>query len=591
MRHILRILRSAHELRKYYLGISIVMVFVSLSQLLLPVLSGRAVDEISLGTEADARYLLLLAGGIFLLDVANTFLNNLSGYWGDQMSEKMYRILSTRYYEHLLTLPQKFYDRELSGKLINRLSRSIEQITRFMQMMSNNFLQFILTTVFALVLIAYYSWQVAALLFSLYPIYIYLTVRTSNRWQKYQAEKNDHKDIASGRFAEAISQIKVVKSFIQEKTEASFFRKHLNKMVGINRPQSRFWHVRDVRRRLVLNVIFFFVYAFIFFQAANGDYTPGVAVALILLSQQIRIPIFTISFLVENMQRAIADSKDYFEIMNVKPQIVDRSGARKLGVDNGHVVFDDVSFGYERDRPVIKNISFEIKPDSKVALVGESGEGKSTITNLLMRLYEPDSGAISIDGQNINDVTQKSLRESIGAVFQEPALFSGTIKENIAYARPGANQKRIEKAAKAANAHDFIRTFDKGYDTEIGERGLKLSGGQKQRIAIARAILKDAPILILDEATSSLDSKSEATVQEALERLMRGRTTMIIAHRLSTIKHVDRIVTLKNGKVDEIGSPRELAKTDGIYGQLLKLQGGKTEATKKKLKAYDIAGE
>ncbi len=565
------------------------MVLVSLSQLVLPLLSGRAIDEIQLGTDANTKLLLGLAFGIFILDIIGTFLNNLSGYWGDQMAAKLNKHLSTEYYTHLLTLPQHFYDTELSGKIINRLNRSISQITSFMQMMSNNFLQFILTTIFSLALVAYYSWQVALLLFSLYPIYIWLTVRTSNKWQEYQSEKNKHIDIASGRFAEAINQIKVVKSFIQEKNEFLFFRKHLSSVVSINRPQSKFWHERDIRRRLVLNVIFFFVYVFIFLQAANGAYSSGVAVALILLAAQIRIPIFTISFLVENMQRAIADSKDYFEIMEVRPQITDIKNAKTLNVKKGEIVFNDVSFSYDKNQPVLKNISFKVAPGSKIALVGESGEGKSTITNLLMRLYEAESGSILIDEQNIEEVTQKSLRKNIGAVFQEPALFSGTIRENIAYSMPLATENQVLRAAKAANAHDFISKFEKGYETEIGERGLRLSGGQKQRIAIARALLKNAPILILDEATSSLDSKSEVTVQEALNRLMEGRTTIIVAHRLSTIKHVDQIVTLKGGKVDEIGSPRKLAKTNGIYSQLLKLQDGKSEASKKKLKQYDIS--
>jgi len=589
MRHIFKILRSATELKKYYVGISFITVVVSLSQLLLPVLSGRAIDEIQLGTEADTRYLLTLAFGIFLLDIANTFMNNLGGYWGDQMAAKLNKLLSMRYYEHLLTLPQKFYDTELSGKIINRLNRSITQITNFVQMMSNSFLQFILTTVFSLALVAYYSWQVALLLFSLYPIYIFLTVRSSNKWQEYQSKKNVHIDIASGRFAESINQIKVVKSYIQEKSELIFFRKHMQKVVQTNKPQSRYWHVRDVRRRLVLNLIFLAVYSFIFLQAASGLYTPGVAVALILLSQQIRIPIFTISFLIENMQRAISDSKDYFEIMDIQPQIIDASGAGKLKVTKGKVAFENVSFSYDQHQPVLQNINIVVTPGSKLALVGESGEGKTTITNLLMRLYEPESGVISIDGQDIAEVTQQSLRRQIGAVFQDAALFSGTIKENIAYAKPGASQKEITKAAKAANAHEFIQKFEHGYDTEIGERGLRLSGGQKQRIAIARAVLKDAPILLLDEATSSLDSKSEAMVQGALERLMEGRTTLIIAHRLSTIKNVDTIVTLNNGKVDEAGTPTTLAKTNGIYAQLLLLQAGHTEAAKKRLKAYEIS--
>ena len=590
MNHIIRILKSARELKRYYALISIIMILVSLSGLMTPLLSGWAIDEVRKGTGADISLLILMALGIFGLDVAQNFLNNIGGYLGDQMSAKLHKILSTRYYEHLLTLPQRFFDTELSGKLINRLNRSVQQIANWVQMMSNNFLQFIFSTVFSLAVIAYYSWPVAFLLFLLYPIYIWLTVRTSNVWQKYQAEKNLNYDIASGRFAESIGQVKVVKSFNQEAHELGFFRRHYEKAVTINQPQSKFWHVRDVRRRLVLNAIFMLVYGFIFVQAAQGQYSPGTAVALILLAQQIRIPIFTISFLVESTQRAVADSKDYFEVMEEKPAIADRFDAQKLQVREGRITLNDVSFSYDNKQPVLKGISLEIEPDTKIALVGESGEGKTTLTNLLMRLYEPEKGEISIDGQSINGVTQASLRAGIGVVFQEPALFSGTIRENITYAKPGTTKKQIEAAAKAANAHEFVSKLEKGYDTEIGERGLKLSGGQKQRIAIARALLKDAPILILDEATSSLDSKSEAMVQEALERLMKGRTTIIIAHRLSTIQHVDKIVTLKNGRIDEIGSPTKLAKSGGIYAQLLNLQRGKkTESTKKKLQQFDIS--
>jgi ATP-binding cassette subfamily B protein len=318
-------------------------------------------------------------------------------------------------------------------------------------------------------------------------------------------------------------------------------------------------------------------------------YGIGTMVLLIQYAMLIRIPIFTISFLVDQTQRAVSNTRDYFEVLDQVPEITDHEGAKELKIAQGEIVFDDVHFSYTPESPVLRGVHFTVEPSSKVALVGESGEGKTTLTNLLLRLYEVGDGQIRIDGQNVNDVTQASLRGAIGIVFQEPALFSGTVRENIAYARPNATENEVVAAAKAANAHEFIEKFEHKYDTEIGERGLKLSGGQKQRIAIARALLKDAPILILDEATSSLDSRSEHMVQEALERLMKNRTTIIIAHRLSTIQNVDQIITLRNGKVDEVGSPQHLAKTSGIYAELLKLQNRHTESGKKQLKKYDIA--
>lgn len=349
------------------------------------------------------------------------------------------------------------------------------------------------------------------------------------------------------------------------------------------------WHKNDVWRRLALNVIFFAIIGYIFLETARGTYTIGTMVLLIQYAVQIRIPIFSISFIVDQTQRAIANTKDYFEVMQHESSSIDAPNAKRLQVRNGNVHFTDVSFGYEQNELVLKKLNFILPAKKKTALVGESGEGKTTISNLLLRLYNINNGSITIDSQDTSRVTQKSLRENIAVVFQEPLLFSGTIKENIAYAKPSASKQEIEKAARAANAHEFIEKLENGYESEIGERGLKLSGGQKQRIAIARALLKDAPILILDEATSSLDSKSERAVQHALDHLMKNRTTLIIAHRLSTISEVDQIVTLQNGTVDEVGSPKELAKSGGIYDQLLKLQAGASERDKNKLKQYEIS--
>lgn len=589
MKHIFRILGTGKELWRSYVLIGVLTSLLSVTTIITPLLSGWAIDEIRKGTGSNVRYAAYLAIGIFLLDVMQTIVSNVNGYIGDQVAGKLHNILSRKYYEHLLNLPQNYFDNELSGKIINRLNRSIVQVTSFIQMMSNNFLQFIFSTILSLFAVAYYSWEVALMLFLLYPIFTWMTIKSSGKWQAWQRQKNEYLDIASGRFAESISQVKVVKSFIQEKHELGFFNNQMHNALKILKPQSAYWHKKDVNRRLILNAIFLGVYLFIFVRGAQGVFTPGQAVALILLAMNIRIPIFTISFLVENTQRAIADSKDYFEIMSIVPEIADRPNARPLKVSKGKITFKDITFGYDHKVPILKNLTFTIKPNTKIALVGESGEGKTTLTNLLLRYYETQSGNIEIDKQNINEITQKSLRENIGVVFQDAALFSGTIRENIAYANIKASDKQIKDAAYAANAHEFVEKLEKGYDTEIGERGLKLSGGQKQRIAIARALLKDAPILVLDEATSSLDSKSEAMVQEALVRLMKNRTTIIIAHRLSTIQSVDTIITISGGRIEEIGTPNELAKTDGVYAQLLRLQKGNTEQSKKKLQKFDIA--
>lgn len=591
MKPLIKVVSYAKALWPYYLGVTISSILVAATGIAIPFIIGAATDlmvTVVQGHNADVTGAIWLAVLLFLFDTANTYIRNWGGYLGDVMSSKLKSQLSTRYFEHLLSLPQSYYDGELTGTIINRLNRAINEVTNFLNMFANNVFQMALTTIFTVVIVWFYSWELSLLVFIIYPLFLWLTALTSKKWQRYQHEKNMETDIASGRFAEVVTQIKVVKSYVQEKLEHSHFHTRFHKTVALTRRQSRYWHTMDVLRGVVLAVIFFAIYAFIFVQTMNREFTIGEMVLLIAMINMLRGPIFSMSYIVDSFQRAITGSKDYVAAMELKPDIADKPGARKLEVTHGRVMFGAVNFAYKKSKPVLKRVTFTLEPGEKVALVGESGQGKTTIANLFMHLYEPDGGIIAIDDVDITNVTQTSLRSQIGIVFQEPALFSGTIRENIAYAHPKATDKQIVDAAKAANAHDFIVEFEKGYESEIGERGIKLSGGQKQRIAIARAILKDAPILILDEATSSLDSRAEHQVQEALERLMHGRTTMIIAHRLSTIAHVDKIVTLKGGKVDEIGTPAELAKTDGIYAQLLDLQIGTTERAKKKLEAYEI---
>jgi ATP-binding cassette, subfamily B, bacterial len=591
MKSIIRLFKFSKSLSSYFFAISFFTILVAILGQLYPLFTKGAIDQITKiigGGHANVVLVAIFAISIFVSDVMSTLISDYSGYLGDMMSIKLAKLMSQKYYDHLLSLPQSYFDSELTGKIINRMNRGINQITDFVQMFSNNTMQFIFSSIFSLIIVAYFSWQVALMLLLIYPIFILLTTKTSSIWMEYQKKINTNLDIASGRFAETISQIKVVKSFIQEKRERKFFNSKFDQVIKTTKPQSIYWHKRDAMRRLILNVIFLFIFVYIFVETAHGAYSIGTMVLLIQYAMLIRIPIFSISFIIDQSQRAISNTKDYFEVMDQEPEIEDLSNSKDLIVTDGIIEFNNVDFAYDKEK-VLSNLTFKLDFNSKTALVGESGEGKTTITSLLLRLYEPSSGDILIDGQDISKITQKSLREHIGVVFQEPALFSGTIAENIAYARPDASNEEIISAAKSANAHYFISKFEKGYDSQIGEKGLKLSGGQKQRIAIARAFVKNAPILILDEATSSLDSRSEASVQTALSKLMENRTTLIIAHRLSTIENVDKIITLKGGAVNEIGTPTELAKSGGIYDQLLKLQKGHSPEAKKKLKQFDIS--
>jgi ATP-binding cassette subfamily B protein len=588
----MRIIRFTASLRRYYIWVSVLSILVAAMSQVIPLITRTAIDTITSGLHThhtNLTIVIVCVVAIFLSDFGQDLFSNINGYYGDILSVKLQRLLSNRYYEQIMRLPQTYFDQQLTGTIINRLSRGVDQLTDYIQFFTNNFLQLIFSTLFTLAIVAYYSWPVALILAVLFPTYFYMTSFSSKKWQGYQKDINTTTDQASGRFAESVSQIKVVKSFVQEVLELRLFDQLFGRIIGLTRPQSRYWHTQDFWRRFVLAIMFLAMYSIIFIQTARGVYSLGTMVLLIQFAQYVRLPLFSLSFYVDRTQRAIANSKDYFLVMDEKPAVADSPSAKRLRVSTGTIEFNDVSFNYADGPAVLRSINFEIAADSKVALVGESGQGKTTITSLLLRLYDIPSGQILIDGQNIAEVTQKSLRQNIGVVFQEPALFSGSIHENITYGQPKASREAVIAAAQAANADAFIQAFPQGYDTEIGERGLKLSGGQKQRIAIARALLKNAPILLLDEATSSLDTKSERQVQLALNHLMQGRTTLIIAHRLSTISQVDKIITIRGGQVDEIGSPAALAKSGGIYDRLLQLQNSHTPADEKKLQAYGFS--
>lgn len=594
MRELLRLFSYTRGLKWLVVVVAGMAIVAALLSLASPFIIKMATDTIVAGLESgnsvDITFLIWLVVGMLGVSLVATAVSDVSGVLGDMLAVRMRRQLSSRYYEHLLSLPQRYFDTEITGKVINRLNRAIVSITSFIQFFSNNLLSTLLTVLIALGIMLWYSWLVAVSMLLLIPIFLYVTALTSVKWQKYEKRINKHFDIASGRFTEVVSQVRLVKSFNTERREYTSFDTRFNKMVGITKKQSIYWHSMNAIRGVALGIVYAIVFGTLFYQTATGVLTIGEMVLLIALVQQISGPMQSMSFFIDYYQRAAANSKDYAEAMAEEPEVVDEKGKRKLDAESAVVEFRDVEFAYDDNKRVLHGISFTIDAGKKLALVGESGGGKSTISNLLMRLYAPSGGDIYINGLNIHDVTQASLRDSIATVFQDASLFSGTVRENIAYGRPSATDQEIRQAAKAANAWSFIQDLPDGVETEIGERGVKLSGGQKQRLAIARAILKDAPILILDEATSSLDSRSEIVVQDALERLMKNRTVLIIAHRLSTIAHVDTIVTLKKGKVDEIGSPAQLATSAGIYAQLLELQTATTEQARKKLAEFDMAG-
>lgn len=590
---------STRVLWPLYTVIVVCSVLMSVSALVSPFIIKEATDRIVESVQGQpvvTSVIVWLAVALLINELFGAAVTNVGGYFGDVMAARVREILSTRYFDKLLRLPQGYFDDEATGTIISRLNRSITTVSDFMQMFANGFFTMLITVFSVLVITGFYYWPLALLLASIIPIYMWLTALTSTRWQRWEGLKNAEIDAAGGRFAEVVGQIRVVKSFVQERRELNIFSRHYDESVSITRDQSQWWHFMDTVRRAVMATVFFGLYTLIFLRTFQGHQSVGDMVLLVQLIGMAKQPVTSMSFLVDTTQRAMAGSKDYFEVME---RAVDREEIpalvpqRESDLSQGNgpaLVFDDVTFGYENEDDVLKGISFAVPHGHRVALVSESGGGKTTLVSLLLGLYRPRSGQLMIGGREASELSMDQVRANVGVVFQDASLFSGTIRDNIAYARPDATDAEIIAAARRANAHDFISAFKDGYDSTIGERGLKLSGGQKQRIAVARAMLKDAPILVLDEATSALDTKSERAVQGGLEELMSDRTSIIIAHRLSTISSVDTIVTLRDGRVDEIGSPADLASSGGIYSELLELQASSSKKDLKRLRRYDITG-
>lgn len=581
MNSILTIFSFTRKFWLWYAAMGLFVLSISLLSLGVPLLSKQVVDAIVQkigGGSVEFSRLLGLFAGIIAIDITVTTFTAIGQHIGDILGVRLTTYLMSEYYRHVLHLHIGYYDQEVTGKIANKMYRGITSITRFIQEMLNNFLPFMMTAVVTIVLLAQYSPIIAVLLAVLFPTYILISHRSSLTWREREAVKNELQDVSQGRVFESLAGIRIVRSFATELLELGEFLRTRKRIEQETVVQSRGWHWYDFARRLALNIILFAIYAYIAYWTFHERFTLGEMTLLLQLVNQARFPLFAMSYILGQIQEAGEGSKDFFQVLSTENQIQDAPHAKPILIPERltgkpMIEFRDVAFAYEGGKEVLRNVSFQLKQGEKLALVGESGQGKSTLVNLLLRYYAPSSGSIFAAGQDISQVTQRSVREQIAVVFQESLLFSGTVAENIRYAKPNASQAEVERVAKAANAHDFILQLPQGYETSVGERGIKLSGGQKQRIAIARAMLKDAPIIILDEATSALDSKAELEVQKGLEELLKNRTSIVIAHRLSTVASADHVLVLAGGTVAEFGTAQALLqKKHGLYAELVELQ-------------------
>ncbi len=507
--------------------------------------------------------------GMFLVQALLTFGQS---YTLNVVGERIVLDLRVALYRHLQVLSLDFFANRRTGEILSRLSSDVTQVRA---VLTNNITQ-LLSSLIALVgsvtIVFLLNPRLVGFVLVLALAVVAVAASFGRMLQRLSTRAQDELATATVAVEEGLQGIRVVKSFAREDYEVERYAAAMERTLGAS---LRLALLRSAFGGLMAFLGFSGIAAILWFSGREvlaGRLAFSTISGFLIYAITIGAALGQLSGLYGQFREALGAVRRVFEILDTRPTVTDALGAPDLPPVAGAISFEGVSFAYEPGREVLHQISLAIRPGEIVALVGPSGAGKSTLFNLIPRFYDPASGTVAIDGVDVRAVTQRSLRAQIGLVPQETMLFGGTIRENIAYGRLDADEAAIVAAARAANAHDFIMATPHGYDTIVGERGIKLSGGQRQRIAIARAMLKDPRILLLDEATSSLDSESEALVQEALDRLMRGRTAVIIAHRLSTVAIAHRIIVLDRGRIVEEGSHAELLARQGMYARLYALQ-------------------
>ena len=488
----------------------------------------------------------------------------------------MQRDLYAQCFSKLTNQTLFFHSNKFGGSLVSQTNKLVGAVESFWDTIIWSVLPLVVSLVGSIIVLSTLLWQYALflLIFSIvFSLVVYYGSKPMAKLTKKEAKASNK---LNGQLADVISNVLAVKSSGAEATEQKFFTKTVNSWRDSSLDVMRgFLKVSTIYSSINM-VIKIGAIAFAVYAAQNNLVSVASVYLIITYTGSVAHELWNMNGIMRNYNRIIGNANDMVEILQTPTTLIDKSDS-KLKVTNGEISMDKITFTHDEGQgdTLFHDFSLEIKPGEKIGLVGASGSGKTTLTKLLLRFADIDSGKITIDGQDISEVTQASLRAKIAYVPQEPLLFHRSVRENIAYGRPDATDAEIEEAAKKAGAYDFIVGLKDGFDTMVGERGIKLSGGQRQRVAIARAILKDAPILVLDEATSALDSESEALIQKSLETLMENRTSIVIAHRLSTIAKLDRIIVLKNGKIVEDGSHDELInKKRGVYAKLWARQSG-----------------
>ena len=568
-----RLLQLAIPHKRSLLLAGVLGVLATVVQLALPYVAKQAVDEVGKTqsvAQIDRAAALII--GLFLISATFGFLQFVIL---SKTGNRIVNDLRKNLFAHLQRLPVSYFDKHRSGDLTSFLSNDVSQVQTTVTSDVVNFAANILKLIGGIVMAVVIDWKLCLFVVALLAAVMAMFVILGRRLRLLNREALDRLSEAIGQMTEALGQIRLVKAFAREKYEDDRTGGKLDEVYRLNVKSSR-WEAGMGTMGffgfiiLLLGVLWYGGRGVI-----EGNLTIGAIVGFFLVVTIISGPMGELASLTSRLQRATGAAERLFEILDepVEPEPIQPILGSHLFDGACAVRFEDIHFAYVEDQPILKGLTLDLPGGKTTALVGASGSGKTTVSALLYRFYDPQAGAILIDGQRIDSVSRPDLRAGIGVVPQETQLFAATIKENIRYGRLDATDAEIEEAARAANVEEFVLKLPDGYETMVGERGITLSGGQRQRVAIARAILKDPKILILDEATSSLDTKSEKLVQEAIDRLASGRTTLVIAHRLSTVENADQIVVLADGQVVEEGNHSELLAKGGAYADLLQRVG------------------
>jgi len=560
---------------KFFIG----LVFLALSSstfMIFPALTGQLVDSATGQASELLQDIDLISLGLFGVILLQGIFSFFRIYFFAQVSENTVADIRRALYAKFVVLPIPFFEQKRVGEITSRITFDVAQLQDTLSITLAEFFRQVITLIVGVIIIMVTSVKLSLFMLATFPVLIILAIVFGKKIKKLSKATQEEIAKTNVIVEETLQAINVVKTFTNELFEIGRYNRSLSKAVQ-NALKASYY--RGAFVSFIIVGLFGGIIAVLWYGASlveSGELTIGDLIQFIIYTTFIGASVGGLGDMYGKVQVSLGASERILEILDepVEPTNQTTVNQKPLSVI-GNIAYEHVAFSYptRKDIAVLKDISFQIKAGEKIALVGPSGAGKSTIVQLLMRFYDLSSGQILIDNQNINHLNLTQLRQNIGIVPQEVLLFGGTIRENIAYGRPNATPEQIISAAKKANAYNFIQTFPEGLDTLVGERGIKLSGGQRQRIAIARAILKNPAILILDEATSSLDSESEKLVQEAMDELMKDRTSIIIAHRLSTIRKADKILVIENGQIVEQGTHEDLSLNEnGLYANLLKLQ-------------------